>query len=155
MHEYQLSTKQYVNLKVPRQAIESNSRQLHSHFLPVNARVSQSSIEEAKCEDAHDMDFVHSSSARMYVIKPPQISKVVSGHDTSNISHKKKENTLHSRNERSIAMSPDKANMSYWVKERGTVEETTAHDPWRSMTCLKQFCTSYRTVHLWRVYSKH
>ena len=25
-----------------------------------------------------------------------------------------------------IAMSPDKANMSYWVKERGTVEETFA-----------------------------
>ena len=48
--------------------------------LPVNARVSQSSIEEAECEDAHDMEFVHSSSARMYVIKPPQISKVVSGH---------------------------------------------------------------------------
>ena len=32
--------------------------------LPVNARVSQSSIEEAECEDAHDMEFVHSSSAR-------------------------------------------------------------------------------------------
>ena len=25
-----------------------------------------------------------------------------------------------------IAMSPDKANMSYWVKERGTVEEAFA-----------------------------
>ena len=25
-----------------------------------------------------------------------------------------------------IAMSPDKANMSYWVKERGTLEETFA-----------------------------
>ena len=42
--------------------------------LPVNARVSQSSIEEAECEDAHDMEFVHSSSARrvaadvMYVV---------------------------------------------------------------------------------------
>eukprot|EP00731_Ephydatia_muelleri_P014314 Em0008g34a len=32
--------------------------------LPVNARVSQSSIEEAECEDAHDMELVHSSSAR-------------------------------------------------------------------------------------------
>ena len=32
--------------------------------LPVNARVSQNSIEEAECEDAHDMEFVHSSSAR-------------------------------------------------------------------------------------------
>ena len=38
--------------------------------LPVKARVSQSSIEEAECEDAHDMELVHSSSARR-VADPP------------------------------------------------------------------------------------
>ena len=37
-----------------------------------------------------------------------------------------------------IAMSPDKANMSYWVKERGIVEETFA--PLAAKLCNEPKC---------------
>ena len=37
-----------------------------------------------------------------------------------------------------IAMSPDKANMSYWVKVRGTVEETFA--PLAAKLCNEPKC---------------
>ena len=37
-----------------------------------------------------------------------------------------------------IAMSPDKANMSYWVKERGTVEESFA--PLAAKLCNEPKC---------------
>ena len=59
-----------------------------------------------------------------------------------------------------IAMSPDKANMSYWVKERGTLEETFA--PLAAKLCnertkcpkLSSSVGDVKSVHLFPLYSE-
>ena len=57
-----------------------------------------------------------------------------------------------------IAMSPDKANMSYWVKERGIVEETFA--PLAAKLCNEPKCPelsssvgNVKSVHLYMTFS--
>lgn len=57
---------------------------------------------------------------------PPNINLLASTATATVTTRKKIHRIVGMKDPVIIAMSPDKANMSYWVKERGTVEETFA-----------------------------